>query len=174
MEVKLPEGVSAKMEDNKITITGDKGSLTRELFYPGVSIKINGDTISIQSVKDNRRYTRIVNTFRAHIKNMIKGVTKGYRYELKVCYAHFPMSVKVQGDEVVISNFIGEKVPRKAKILPGVNVDIKGRNIIVTGIDVEKVGQTAANIEQATRIVGKDRRKFQDGIYIVKKKGDME
>lgn len=174
MEVKLPDGVNATMEGDKITITGDKGSVTRELFYPGVSIKIDGDTINIQAVKDSRRYTRIINTFRAHINNMIKGVTKGYRYELKICYAHFPMSVKVQGDEVVISNFIGEKVPRRAKILPGVKVEIKGRDIIVTGIDIEKVGQTAANIEQATRIVGKDRRKFQDGIYIVKKKGDME
>lgn len=110
-------------------------------------------------------------TFKAHINNMIKGVTEGFKYRLKVVYSHFPMTVKVQGDEVVIENFLGEKNPRRAKILPGVTVKVKGSEIEVEGIDKEAVGQTAANIEQATRITKWDRRVFQDGIYIVEKAG---
>lgn len=108
-------------------------------------------------------------TIAAHIRNMIKGVTKGYTYRLKIVYAHFPMKVTVKGDTVVIENFLGERAPRYAKILPGVKVEVKGEEVIVSGIDKEKVGQTAANIELATRVRGFDIRKFQDGIYIVSK-----
>ncbi len=114
----------------------------------------------------------IARTFKAHIANMLKGVTEGFTYKLKVVYSHFPMTIKVQGDEVVIENFLGEKNPRRARILPGVNVKVMGgQEIIVEGIDKEAVGQTAANIEQATRITKWDRRVFQDGVYIVEKAG---
>jgi len=81
------------------------------------------------------------------------------------------MSVKVDGNQVVIENFLGERYPRRAKILESVNVEIKGQDVIVKGFDKEKVSQTAANIEQATRIKGLDPRVFQDGIYITEKDG---
>lgn len=113
----------------------------------------------------------MVGTIRAHINNMIKGVTEGFTYKLKIRYAHFPMKVSVKGNEVIIENFLGEKHPRRARIMEGVTVKISGEDVIVTGIDKEKVGQTAANIEQATRIKGRDPRVFQDGIYIVEKAG---
>ena len=60
---------------------------------------------------------------------------------------------------------MGEKKPRVAKILDGVSVEIKGDLILVKGIDKEKVGQTVANIELATRVKNRDVRVFQDGIY---------
>lgn len=100
---------------------------------------------------------------------MIIGVTKGYRYYLKIIFTHFPMSVKVVGSEVQITNLIGEKNIRRAQILPGVKVTIKGEDIIVEGIDLEKVAQTAANIERVSKISGFDRRVFGDGVYIYKK-----
>jgi large subunit ribosomal protein L6 len=64
---------------------------------------------------------------------------------------------------------LGERVPRVAKIVGKTQVKVEGSDLIVTGINIEEVGQTAANIEQACRIVGYDRRKFMDGIYIVSK-----
>ena len=73
------------------------------------------------------------------------------------------------GSEVQISNFLGEKRPRRAKIVGSTQVEIKGDVLLVNGPDIEAVGQTAANVEQATKIKNYDPRVFQDGIYIVEK-----
>ena len=100
---------------------------------------------------------------------MIKGVTDGFVYQMKVVYSHFPMKVSVKGNELVIENFLGEKHPRKAKLYGDVKVNVKGDTVTVEGINREEVGQTAANIEHATRVKNRDIRVFQDGIYIVSK-----
>jgi large subunit ribosomal protein L6 len=69
-----------------------------------------------------------------------------------------------------VNNYFGEKVPRAAKILDGVNVKVSNKTeITVSGIDKEAVGQTAANIERCTTIKNRDRRVFQDGIYLLNK-----
>jgi len=170
-EVEIPEGVEVTVEKDVVKVKGPKGELERELKYPGVQIFTENGKVVVFKEFPRKRDIAIARTFKAHIANMIKGVTEGFTYKLKVVYSHFPMTVKVQGDEVVIENFLGEKNPRKAKILPGVTVKVMGSDVIVEGIDKEKVGQTAANIEQATRITKWDRRVFQDGIYIVEKAG---
>ena len=70
-----------------------------------------------------------------------------------------------------IDNFLGERSPRKAKIIgDDVKVSVKGEDVTITGINKEHVGQTMANIEQATKIKGRDPRIFQDGIYLVDKR----
>ncbi|MFA4646111.1 50S ribosomal protein L6 [Pyrococcus kukulkanii] len=170
-EIEIPEGVEVTVQDNVVKVKGPKGELERRFFWPGVQIFTEDGKVVIYKDFPRRKDIAIVRTFKAHINNMIKGVTEGFTYKLKVVYSHFPITVKVQGDEVIIENFLGEKAPRKAKILPGVTVKVKGQEIIVEGIDKEAVGQTAANIEQATRITKWDRRVFQDGIYIVEKAG---
>ncbi|WP_297090976.1 50S ribosomal protein L6 [Thermococcus sp.] len=170
-EVEIPEGVEVTVENNVVKVKGPKGELERELRYPGVQIFTEDGKVVVFKEFPRKRDIAIARTFKAHITNMIKGVTEGFTYKLKVVYSHFPMTVKVQGDEVVIENFLGEKNPRRAKILPGVTVKVMGQEVIVEGIDKEAVGQTAANIEQATRITKWDRRVFQDGIYIVEKAG---
>jgi large subunit ribosomal protein L6 len=88
---------------------------------------------------------------------------------MKVVYSHFPIQLKVQGDRLEINNFLGEKQPRSAKILEGVTVNLGNDEVILTGIDKERVGNTAANIEHATRIRKRDPRVFQDGIYITER-----
>ena len=103
---------------------------------------------------------------------MIKGVTDGWTYNLKIVYKHFPIKAAVQGNVFVIENFLGERHPRKADILNGVTVQVKGEEVTVEGIDRNAVGQTAANIEMATRVRGRDIRVFQDGIYITNKGRD--
>jgi large subunit ribosomal protein L6 len=170
-EVEIPDGVEVTVEGNTVKVKGPKGELERELKYPGVQIFTEDGKVVIYKEFPRKKDVAIVRTFKAHINNMIKGVTEGFKYKLKVVYSHFPMTVKVQGDEVIIENFLGEKNPRRAKILPGVTVKVKGSEIEVESIDKEKAGQTAANIEQATRITKWDRRVFQDGIYIVEKAG---
>jgi large subunit ribosomal protein L6 len=67
---------------------------------------------------------------------------------------------------LTIENFIGERNPRKAKIMGDSKIIIKGDDIIVQGINLEDVSQTAANIQNATKIRNKDPRVFLDGIYV--------
>ena len=169
-EVTIPEGVEVVIDGKKIRVTGQKGTLEKEFkHFFGITIRKEGDKVIVESKEDRRKVKAMVGTIAAHIRNMIKGVTEGYTYKLKIIYKHFPINVKVEKDRVVIQNFLGEKSPRIAKIIGDVKVEVKGDIIEVSGIDKDAVGQTAANIEQTCRIKKFDRRVFIDGIYIVEK-----
>ena len=112
----------------------------------------------------------MIGTIAGKIENMITGVTKGYEYKLQVVYAHFPITISVEGDKILIKNFLGEKYPRVSKIFGNVDVKVKGQEITITGVNKEDVGQTAANLVQTTKVRKKDQRVFKDGIFIVEKK----
>jgi len=169
-EIQILQGVEVNI-DNEISIKGPKGELKRKLFHPLLSITKENDKIVFKTKKEDKKTKMITNTFASHIKNMIKGVTEGFVYELKICSGHFPMSVSTEGENLIIKNFLGEKTQRKARIIPSVNLEIKGDIIKIESTDKEKAGQTAGNIEQAMIIKGRDRRKFQDGIYLINKAG---
>ncbi len=173
-EVRVPEGVEVVVEGKKVTVRGPKGELSRDFSHARhVFIRLDGDEegkkVVVEAFFANRKVKALVGSIASHIENMITGVTKGFRYKLKIVFSHFPITVKVQGDNVVIENFLGEKAPRIAKIMPGVAVKVQKNDVIVEGIDIEAVGQTAANIELATKVKDKDRRVFVDGIYIYEK-----
>jgi len=173
-EVPVPEGVEVSVDGMKVIVKGPKGELERDFSHiRNVVIRLDEDEegrkVVVEAFFANRRLKALVGTVAAHIANMITGVTKGYRYKLKIVFSHFPITVKVDGDRVLVENFLGEKAPRVAKIMPGVSVKVQKDDVIVEGIDIEAVGQTAANIELATKVQGKDRRVFIDGIYIYEK-----
>ncbi len=169
-KVKIPAGVTISIDGAMIKIKGPRGELRKELASPDIIIKKQESNVVIETHIDRRKQRSLVGTFASHISNMIKGVTEGYECRLKIVYAHFPIQVKVDGDKVSIVNFLGEKRPRKAQIVgKGTKVNITADEVTVAGIDKEAIGQTAANIEQATRIKGYDPRVFQDGIYITQK-----
>ena len=166
-EVEIPQGVSVTVEGLKVTVRGPKGELRRDFSHArGVEIRVEGNKVIVEAYNADSRTKAVVGTIASHVRNMIIGVTKGFRYKLKIISTHFPISVKVEKGRVVISNFLGEKAPRYATIMPGVTVKVQGNDVIVEGTDIEAVGQTAANIERATHISDFDRRKFMDGIYI--------
>jgi large subunit ribosomal protein L6 len=148
-------------------VKGKLGELTRHFKLNEVKLQQTHDKIVVSMKNPRRKEKAYVGTIAAHVRNMIVGVTQGYEYRLKIIYAHFPINVSVEVNRLVIKNFAGEKTPRYAKIIEGVKVDAKGQEISVSGIDIEKVGQTSANIEQATRIKKRDLRVFQDGIYLI-------
>jgi large subunit ribosomal protein L6 len=131
---------------------------------------VEGREVYIRCELPKRREKAIVGTYAAHVRNMIEGVSKGWRYRMKIVYSHFPMKPSVKGKEFVLENFLGERHPRRADILGDeTDVKIEADQVTVQGPDLEAVSQTAANIEQMTRIKGFDPRVFQDGIYIVAK-----
>ncbi len=172
--VEIPEGVEVKVEGDTVTgyvltARGEKGENSRTLKYRGVYVEKEDGKIRVYTTSPKKRYKAMVGTFAGHIENLITGVKDGFEYHLKVVYAHFPIKVRVEGREVIIENFLGEKHPRRAKIVGRAEVEIKGQDIYVRGVDIEECGQTAANLEHATKIKRKDPRVFQDGIYIVSK-----
>lgn len=169
-ELIVPSDVSIEVSANKIKVTGPRGELERKFeIREDIKIEKIGDKIVVSSESERRKIKALVGTVTAHIRNMIIGVTKGFTYRLKIVYSHFPISVKVEGDKIIIQNFLGERTPRIAEIVGDVEVKATKEEVIVTGTDIEAAGQTAANIEQATRIVGFDRKVFTDGIFIIEK-----
>lgn len=172
-EINIPEGVQLELENHTYKFKGPKGESQRKFFSPNVKITKQENKIILEpnAKKPSKREKTMINTFTAHINNLIKGVQEGYLYKLKICSGHFPMTVTVDKNKVIIKNFLGEKVPRKARILEETTVKIDGEIITVEGTDIEKTGQTAVNIEKATVIKGRDKRRFQDGIYLTNKHG---
>ncbi|MFX1564960.1 MAG: 50S ribosomal protein L6 [Promethearchaeota archaeon] len=163
------EGTEVNIENKLVTVKGEKGELVREFSHADVEIKKVRNNIVVSVEYPRSRQIALVGTVLSHIKNMMLGVTYGVTYKMKVVFAHFPPSVKVEGDRLIIENFYGEKAPRHAKIPPGVTVTVQGDDVILEGIDVELVGQTAANIQHSTKLRRKDPRKFHDGIYVFEK-----
>ncbi|SDF07711.1 50S ribosomal protein L6 [Halorientalis regularis] len=168
-ELEIPDEVSAEMDHLDITVEGPNGSVTRRLWYPDVDVSVDEGTVVIQSDEDDAKTNSTVGTFESHVKNMFHGVTNGWEYEMEVFYSHFPMKVRVEDGEVVIENFLGEKAPRRTTIHGDTEVSVDGEELTLSGSDIEAVGQTAADIEQLTRVKDKDIRVFQDGVYITAK-----
>lgn len=164
-----PDDVQFSMDGDVVKVSGPKGTLTRAFSNPKIDISIENKKIRIHTKKPRKKNIALFGTWRGHLNNMVKGVSQGFEYRMKIVYSHFPMKTTVKKNEFHVENFLGESFPRKAKIVGETKVNISGDEVILTGIDKENVGQTAANIELATYIKGYDPRVFQDGIYIVTK-----
>lgn len=173
--VPVPEGVTVSAEDGTLIVKGEKGELRKRLLDKFVGIMVEGSTVKFSSIKakSTKKQKRVIMTFRAHLNNMMKGVTEGHVYQLKICSGHFPMNVSYDNKKIIVKNFLGERSPRELKITKDVEVKVEGDRITVEGPDREMVGQAAASIESLCRITNRDRRIFQDGIYITQK-GDKD
>jgi large subunit ribosomal protein L6 len=167
--LQIPAEVSAEMDHLDLTVEGPEGSVTRRLWYPDVSVSVDDEAVVIESDLEDAKTASTVGTFESHVRNMFHGVTEGWEYEMEVFYSHFPMQVTVDGDEIRIENFLGEKAPRRTEIRGDTEVEVDGEFVRLSGPDIEAVGQTAADIEQLTRVTDKDARVFQDGVYITSK-----
>jgi len=154
------------MDHLELTVEGPEGSVTRRLWYPDISVTVEGDSVVIVSEAEDAKTNSTVGTFESHVTNMIHGVTDGWEYDMEVFYSHFPMQVSVQDGEIVIENFLGEKAPRRTPVRGDTEVSVDGEELTIRGPNIEDVGQTAADIEQLTRVPDKDTRVFQDGVYI--------
>lgn len=161
--VKIPSDVKVQVDGKKVIVEGPLGKVERDFsFAKKIEITKEDDYVKVETYIANKREYSLVKTIASHINNMILGVTKGFRYKMKIVYAHFPMTLKVEKDKVVIENFLGERGKRYAEILPGVKVKVEKEDVIVEGIDKEAVAQTAANIHHATQLTG-DRRPSPHG-----------
>ncbi len=173
--VEVPSNVKVEVVGSRVSVKGPLGALERDFGNVPVIIRLDGNTVVVESHFAGRREKALVGTIAGHIRNMITGVTRGWRYKLKIVYSHFPISVKVQGNQLVIENFLGRRSKITLEIPKGIKVSTTKDDIVVEGIDKELVSQFAANIELATTLRGEERISphgreggpgVLDGIYV--------
>jgi len=171
--IRVPEDVEVLVTGKRVTVKGPLGEVTRDFSHTPASIVKKNKEIVVSVLKSDRKSLAIMGTVASLIRDMMTGVARGFTYRMKVISSHFPITVKVEGRTVLIENFIGEKFARRAGIEGSTQVKAKGEELVVYGVDKSAVGQTAANIERAVIIPGKDPRKFLDGIYVYEKSRGM-
>ncbi len=165
--MQIPDGITLSAKDGMLTAKGPKGSAHYPYDARKVKVDVNGSEVTVTSIgkKITRASTAMAKAVEAHIRNLFTGVTSGHSRKLSVVFSHFPVTVEINGKDVMFKNFMGEKESRKAHIVGDTNVQASKSDITINGPDIEDVGQTAANIINATRLTKRDRRIFQDGIY---------
>lgn len=172
--IEIPNEIEVQVSGRIVSVKGEKGNITRDFSQAPIALQLEDKKIKVQASWPRKREAALVGTVCSHIQNMITGVTKGYTYRLKIVFSHFPISVKVKEKMVSIENFTGERSPRLARIMGDAKVSVKEDDVIVQGINLEDVSQTAGNIEHATKVKSKDPRVFLDGIFVYEKKAGIE
>lgn len=165
----LPAEMHAVSEKNMLKIKSHGKEAFREFNTREMTVGVEGNNVVIKAKSNNQTAVAKINAFVSHLKNICLGLKGGFEYKLEIVYSHFPINIAQKEKQLEISNVGGAKKPRTARIVGDTVVTIKGKDITVKGSNKEHVGQTAANLEQASKIKGKDTRVFQDGIYIVQK-----
>ncbi len=142
-EISLPKGVEVKHEGNAVTVKGPKGSLTTPLVT-GIGVKVENNVVQFTRDNEENRTRAFHGLMRALVANNVKGVSEGFKKELDIVGVGYRAEVK--GKEVVFQ--LGYSHPVKFPIPQGIDIAVDGKtgHITVTGIDRQKVGQTAAEI----------------------------
>ncbi|TFY67806.1 hypothetical protein EVG20_g3806 [Dentipellis fragilis] len=176
-ELEIPEGVEVSVKSRIITVSGPKGTLTKNVRHVNMDIRLlkgKANKVTLAVWQGGRKHVACLRTIKSLITNMITGVTKGFLYKMRAVYAHFPINCIIQenGQALEIRNFLGEKTVRHVAMLDGVTVSeskAQKDELILQGADIENVSQSAASIQGICRVRNKDIRKFLDGIYVSEK-----
>ena len=172
--IEIPEGVNITVNKHMMEFQGPLGKTFKSFRKIPVNIDVNDGKVTLKAQGKRKRDYSILHTSRSLIKNICEGLKEGYTIKMKVVYAHFPITVKVQDKTILIENFQGERAPRTTTIVGNTKVSPKGEDVVLTGEVWTDVTQTAANIELKTKVKNKDHRVFLDGIYIYEKKKGIE
>ena len=173
-EVIIPEGVKVTLNKHMLSFVGPLGKTFKSFRSIPVNINIAENKVVLNSIGSRKRDYAILHTARSIIRNICEGLVEGYTIKMKIVYAHFPITLKVEGKKILIENFQGERAPRITKIVGNTKVIPKGEDVILTGEVWTDITQTAANIELKTKVKNKDHRVFLDGIYSFEKKKGLE
>ena len=173
-ELVIPEEVTVNYNKPILTVQGPLGKTHKSFKKIPVTIEIADNKVLFKAQGTRDKSRAIMNTARSIIRNLCEGVVEGYTIKMKVVFSHFPITVKVEGKQVLIENFQGERAPRKTNIWGETKVVPKGDDVIITGHVLTDVSQTAAEIENGSRVKNKDHRVFLDGIYKFEKNKGIE
>ncbi|MDH3339654.1 MAG: 50S ribosomal protein L6 [Nitrosopumilus sp.] len=173
-EVIIPEGVKLTLNKHMLSFVGPLGKTFKSFRSIPINIEITENKVILNAIGSRKRDYAILHTARSIIRNICEGLVDGYTIKMKIVYAHFPITLKVEGKKILIENFQGERAPRVTKIVGNTKVIPKGEDVILTGEVWTDITQTAANIELKTKVKNKDHRVFLDGIYSFEKKKGLE
>ena len=147
MPIAIPAGVTVEVaENNKVTVKGPKGTLERVLPTE-MEIKVEGATVVVSRPNDLKKMKSLHGLTRTLINNMVVGVTQGYEKKLEVNGVGYRAAKA--GKKLTLS--LGYSHPVEMVDPEGIETVVDGQNIIVKGIDKEKVGQFAAEIRDKRR-----------------------
>ena len=136
--------VDVYIKNRRVVVKGPRGTLRRDFSHQFVDIRKEEGKVVVELWFGLHKNVAVVRSICTHIKNMMLGVTHGYRYKMRFVYAHFPINVAInkEGKKVEVRNFLGEKRVRHIHMLDGVTVtksEAQKDEIILEGNDVEKV-----------------------------------
>merc|ERR1712194_385037 len=179
--VKVPSDVTVTVKSRVVVVKGARGELQKNFRHMDVDIKYNKATgvITVDKWFGKKKELAAIKTVCSHIENLFVGVQRGFKYKMKLVYAHFPVNVGIADNKehITVMNFIGQKVKFEVDALPGVKLlrDQKNQGeFTVEGNDIENVSRTCALISQSCAVRNKDIRKFLDGIYVCEKGNIVE
>ena len=168
MPITIPAGVEVKVEDNAVTVKGPKGSLTQQ-FSKELGIKLEDGVLTVTRPSDDKKHRSLHGLTRSLIHNMVEGVVNGYSKTLEIDGVGYRAAK--QGKNLVMNLGFSHQV-----IVPetdDIKIDVPQPNqIIVSGIDKQKVGQFAAEIREK-RLPEPDKGKgiHYLGEHIIRKEG---
>ncbi len=172
-KIEIPKGIEVTMDHNTVKVSFENKKAERTFNLTNIKLRKEGNELILESKKATKREGAMIGTVKAHLKNILKGMKESFVYKLAIEFVHFPMTVEHDKDknQIVIKNFLGEKKPRVCDVIPEVEIKVDKKEIEVSSHNRELAGQMAANLEKLTKVRKKDKRKFQDGIYLVEKCG---
>jgi large subunit ribosomal protein L6 len=141
--IELPKGVEVKRDGNSVTVKGPKGTLSTPIV-PGIDVKVENNVVQFSRGDEEGRSRAFHGLMRALVANNVRGVSEGFKRELDIVGVGYRAEVK--GKEVVFQ--LGYSHPVRFAIPQGIDITVDGKtnHIVITGIDKQKVGQTAAEI----------------------------
>ena len=170
-QVEIPEGIEVSLDGGIVSVKGPQGEIKRKFNMEKLQFHREHNQISLGCKKATKNEKKRINALISHLKNMVDGVSKKFEYQLKICYSHFPITAEIKGKEIIVKNFLGERANRRINLLDGAEVEVDKEMITVRSANKETAGQMSANIEKVTKVNKRDRRVFQDGIFIINKAG---
>jgi large subunit ribosomal protein L6 len=174
LTILVPENVKVTEKHRILNVEGPLGKTRKNFKKIPVDLQVNGKNILLKSLGIRKKDYAIFKTSESIIKTLIKGIQLGYTFKMKIVYAHFPITVKVKDDNILVENFQGERAARVSKIVGDTKVVTKGDDVIITGPVLTDVSQTAASLQQNTKVKNKDHRVFLDGIYLFEKSDGIQ
>lgn len=167
-EMIIPKDTKVEINGDIVKVSGKLGTNERHINDSLVNVKLDGDKLTIEPTtfkKLKGKADKSLVTTLKEIQNDVDGVNEYFEAHMEIVFSHFPITVEVNGNKLMIKNMLGERVPRECNIVGNTKVEVKSKSVRLYGTKKDDVMQTAANIRTITKVKHKDERIFQDGIY---------